>query len=232
VPTLVVIEAGAKRTFASALEWPGWSRSARSEDGALAALAAYAPRYAGVPAAAGIAFAPDRAARLEVVERLKGNATTDFGAPGAIATAEHVPLSKKDAERTCALVSACWAVFDRVASGAPAALHKGPRGGGRDRDAIVEHVKAAELAYARKVGIRVGDDRGDCGDRDDRDDLGATRAVLLEHLAGRLAASAGAAGERRGPAPGSHPRLWPSRYAARRIAWHVLDHAWEIEDRS
>ena len=25
---------------------------------------------------------------------------------------------------------------------------------------------------------------------------------------------------------------WPQRYAARRIAWHVLDHAWEIEDRS
>ena len=27
-------------------------------------------------------------------------------------------------------------------------------------------------------------------------------------------------------------RKWPPRYAARRIAWHVLDHAWEIEDRS
>jgi hypothetical protein len=27
-------------------------------------------------------------------------------------------------------------------------------------------------------------------------------------------------------------RRWPPRYAARRIAWHVLDHAWEIEDRS
>jgi hypothetical protein len=27
-------------------------------------------------------------------------------------------------------------------------------------------------------------------------------------------------------------RRWPIRYAARRIAWHALDHAWEIEDRS
>jgi hypothetical protein len=26
-------------------------------------------------------------------------------------------------------------------------------------------------------------------------------------------------------------KRWPSRYAARRIAWHALDHAWEIEDR-
>jgi hypothetical protein len=25
---------------------------------------------------------------------------------------------------------------------------------------------------------------------------------------------------------------WPQPYAARRIAWHVLDHAWEIEDRT
>jgi hypothetical protein len=24
---------------------------------------------------------------------------------------------------------------------------------------------------------------------------------------------------------------WPARYAARRIAWHALDHAWEMEDR-
>ena len=33
---------------------------------------------------------------------------------------------------------------------------------------------------------------------------------------------------------GSPPveRGWPQRYAARRIAWHALDHAWEIEDRS
>ncbi len=25
---------------------------------------------------------------------------------------------------------------------------------------------------------------------------------------------------------------WPPRYAARRMAWHVLDHLWEIEDKS
>jgi Lon protease-like protein len=27
-------------------------------------------------------------------------------------------------------------------------------------------------------------------------------------------------------------RTWTPRYAAARIAWHALDHAWEIEDRS
>jgi hypothetical protein len=25
---------------------------------------------------------------------------------------------------------------------------------------------------------------------------------------------------------------WPARYGARRIAWHALDHAWEIQDRA
>jgi hypothetical protein len=25
---------------------------------------------------------------------------------------------------------------------------------------------------------------------------------------------------------------WPPRYAIRRLAWHVLDHAWEMQDRS
>ena len=89
-----------------------------------------------------------------------------------------------------------------------AQLGKGPRGGGRDRDDIVDHVAAAELAYARKLGIRLGSD------------LTASRAAIVEVLgAPSDASSIGAKG-------------WPPRYAARRIAWHVLDHAWEIEDKS
>ena len=28
------------------------------------------------------------------------------------------------------------------------------------------------------------------------------------------------------------PNGWTIRYAARRIAWHVLDHAWEMTDRT
>jgi hypothetical protein len=36
------------------------------------------------------------------------------------------------------------------------------------------------------------------------------------------------------PSTGKAPvdRGWPQRYAARRIAWHALDHAWEVQDRS
>ena len=28
------------------------------------------------------------------------------------------------------------------------------------------------------------------------------------------------------------PKGWPPRYAIRRITWHVLDHAWEMQDRA
>ena len=105
------------------------------------------------------------------------------------------------------LVEAPWTVFDRVVEEAPAELRKGPRGGGRDRDAIVAHVTEAEMGYARQLGIE-GPGR--------IDDL---RAAILEVL--------------RRPSDGSPLREkgWRPRYAARRIAWHALDHAWEIEDR-
>jgi len=33
-----------------------------------------------------------------------------------------------------------------------------------------------------------------------------------------------------GPIGGA--RGWPARYAVRRIVWHVLDHAWEIQDKT
>ena len=42
----VYLERGDKRTFAGALDWPGWSRSGRDDEQALEALLAYAPRYA------------------------------------------------------------------------------------------------------------------------------------------------------------------------------------------
>jgi hypothetical protein len=48
------------------------------------------------------------------------------------------------------------------------------------------------------------------------------------------ASSSGEPLKEKGPeAPLKAPgKRWPPRYAARRIAWHVLDHAWEIEDRT
>src|SRR4029079_14246494 len=78
----IYVEVGAKRTFATAVEWPGWSRGGRNEAEAVAALAAYGDRYAAVVTPAGWKLAPPQdAAGFEVIKRVKGNATTDFGVP-------------------------------------------------------------------------------------------------------------------------------------------------------
>ncbi len=213
----VSLETGSRLSFASALDWPGWSRSGRGDEAALEALCAYAPRYAPVAVDAGLE--PPDPARIEIVERLAGSGTTDFGAPGVAGQLDGEPLTALEAARLVRLLESAWAFFDRVVTGAPAALRKGPRGGGRDRDVIVDHVVGAEVeAYARKLGIRLP--------RPARDDLGA-RARERDAIAAALRAAGGA--------PASEPaaaRGWAPRYAARRIGWHVLDHAWEIEDRS
>jgi len=213
--TDVAIETGNKRIFAFALDWPGWCRSAKGEEAALAALAAYAPRYAPVARKAKLAFDPRTVAGFRVVQRIPGSANTDFGVPHEIAKGDTTPLSKTEAERIASLVKAAWAVFDEVAASAPSELRKGPRGGGRDRDKIVEHVLGADDIYARKLGRRLM-----VPPADDRAAIRAFRAAVLDVLG---KPSNGKALVERG---------WPQRYAARRIAWHALDHAWEIQDRS
>jgi hypothetical protein len=213
-PTAVYIETGTRRVFACALDWPGWCRSGKDEERALDALAAYQPRYAPVAAEAGITFEPN-VDRFDVVEHLPGSASTDFGVPGEIAGSDTEPLTRAQAERQVALVTASWAVFDRVAASAPPGLRKGPRGGGRDRDAIIEHVLGAEVIYARKMGLRLAQPA--LGDSAAVKEVRSTIANTL-----RLA--------REGTPPVA--KGWPPRYAARRVAWHVLDHAWEIEDRT
>ena len=211
----VYLELGRRRVFAGALDWPGWCRAGRDEVAALEALAAAATRYQPVAAAAGLALpAAVTPASFTIVERLPGSATTDFGAPGAIPEHNQTPPSAAQLQRLLALVEASWQHFDMIVRAAPASLRKGPRGGGRDRDPIVEHVLGAEVGYASKLGLRLAQPQA--GDR----------AALAEHRA-RIAAGLRAAGQ----AP-LEPRRWPGGYAARRIAWHVLDHAWEIEDRS
>lgn len=212
--TAVYLEEGQKRVFACAVDWPGWCRAGRNRDEALEALAAAAPRYAVVARQARVKF--PSTFEFDVVERVKGTATTEFGAPGVVPALDLKALKPAEAKRLAALVGASWKVFDRVVAGAPAKLRKGPRGGGRDRDKIVEHVLGAEVAYARKLGLRIAQPAlGDAAA------ISANRTELLKAL--RTAAH----GQR-----GQDDEGWPPRYAARRTAWHVMDHAWEIENRS
>ena len=197
-PMPVYLEVGAKRVFACAVDWPGWCRVGKTEEAALELLAETAPRYAVVAKAAGVPF--KEPTEFDVVARVDGSPTTDFGAPGSVPDLDRVKLTKKEAERQVAFVKAAWKVLDDVARKAPAELRKGPRGGGRDRDKIIEHVAGAEKAYGHKLGLPVPE---------------RTRENIVAALL-----------------KADPDTTWPPRYAARRIAWHAIDHAWEIEDRA
>jgi hypothetical protein len=213
-PTIAVgIETTPKKCFASALDWPGWSRAGRDPETALAALAEYAERYRPVTEAAGYPLPAQFTLRER--ERLTGGSTTAFGAPEVIFEADRAPVTGPQAKRHAALVTAAWEYFDQVVAASPAELRKGPRGGGRDRDAMVTHVLEAENAYARSIGIRVPTPA-----------LGDLEAIEAQRLA-----IAAVLGERSDGGPVAPGKKWTMRYAARRIAWHVLDHAWEMEDR-
>ncbi len=222
--TEVYLEVGQKKIFAGALDWPGWCRSARDEGAALATLVAYAPRYAGIFSRlqTTIDFVPpDDPAAFVVVERLAGTSTTDFGAPDAAPTRDAEPFDEAARERSEAILTAIWRAFDRAVRTAEGKeLRKGPRGGGRERDGIVRHVLGADAAYLRRVGQTFSQDDGAPLD----DELRRT------HEAIRVALAAGARGEipLQGPRGGA---LWTPRYFVRRVAWHTVDHHWEIEDR-
>src|SRR5256885_1623306 len=147
----VYLEVGEKRVFAGAVDWPGWNRSGKTEEAALETLAEYGPRYADAVRAGGLR-PPARGADFRVVERLKGDATTDFGAPGAAPEADRRPVSAADLTRLKKCLDSAWAAFDRAARDARGAeLATGPRGGGRQGDAIVEHVVGAEGGYLRRL---------------------------------------------------------------------------------
>jgi hypothetical protein len=218
----VYLEIGQKKTAAGALEWPGWCRIAKSQEAALLALYDYAPRYARVLAGSGLDFnVPQALAALQVVEELEGTATTDFGAPDIPPSADSQPLDQASLERLLAIAKACWQAFDaavRTAEGKQ--LRLGPRGGGRDVEKMQQHVLGAEQAYLGSLAWKYT--------RPDDQDL--QYALEETHQQVRLALAAAL----RGGLPASGPRggkVWQPRYFVRRMTWHVLDHAWEIEDR-
>jgi hypothetical protein len=204
----VSIEAAEKKAFATAVDWPGWSRSGKTEELAVHALADYAGRYAPVARLAGEEFPKTDSLDFEVVERQGGGGGTEFGVPSNVTDQDRRRTSVKDADRLARLVEAAWKSFEEVAAGAPEELRKGPRGGGRNTSKVVAHVVESDEAYAREMGIKL------------KAPIGEVRAAILEVL--RQTSDGLPIADRR----------WTPRYAAHRIAWHALDHAWEIEDRS
>lgn len=214
----IYLEIGAKRVFAGAVAWPGWARSGRDEDAAVAALLASSPRYASALRGTRLGFrAPSSIGAFAIVERLPGNATTDFGSLDAELPSDAEPVDSAALRRFETVLRACWRAFDRAAVAAEGAtLTTGPRGGGRNLAKIVEHVLDSDESYMRMLGRRVpstGHERTDM-----------VRAAVLESL--QLAVHEGVP-----PSPRGGKR-WTPRTFVRRSAWNVLDHAWELEDRT
>jgi hypothetical protein len=194
------LERGEKRVFAIAVDWPGWSRSGRSEDEALETLVVYGERYARVAKRASIAFSPPSAvSQLTVGARLKGGGGTDFGVPGVVSGADNRAVKPRDVERLEALLKASWATFDGAASKAKGVtLRTGPRGGGRDLAKMIGHVLDAEHAYLGELGAkRFEPPQGGVAER-----MAAVRQAELEMLAAIVA------GERPVPGPRRKKPFW------------------------
>lgn len=212
----VILEIGKKRrVVAGAMDWPGLDRWGTSEDNALAKLSSYLPRYAGVAERAGLADEFTGSREIEVVERVPGSSSTDFwGIAHVPSQIEREVLSEADLDRRLDLLRACWADFDDVAARVSAELRPGARGGGRSRDQIIRHTYANEPEqFSRKVEVRTPLDVVLTPDG-----LATHRQEYLDAIRAYNAESKPA-------------RTWSIQFLVRRTAHHVMDHAWELEDR-
>ncbi len=143
--------------------------------------------------------------------------STDFwGISFAPSSFEQAPMPEDELDRKLALLEAAWLFFDDVAARVSLELEKGPRGGGRNRDEIVRHALGWERAdLVKRVGV-VADPvvpPTPEGLRSHRDEYVA--ALRTYNAEGRMA---------RG-------RNWTIALLLRHSAYHVLDHAWEMEDK-
>jgi hypothetical protein len=212
----VILEIGKKRkVVAGAMDWPGLDRWGTSEDDALEKLLSYVPRYADVARRARMAGAFGRSRDVEIVERVPGSSSTDFwGIAHVPSQIEAEVLSAADLERRLELLRGTWAYFDEVAAHASGELRPGPRSAGRSRDQIIRHVYVNEPEQlSRKVEVRT------------ERDVVLTPAGVARHRQEYLDAI------RAYNADGKPARTWPIQFLIRRTGHHVMDHAWEIEDR-
>ena len=212
----VTLEVGpkGKRVVAVAQDWPGLSRGAKTEADAIERLISYRPRYARVATLAGMDEAFSAATDVEIVEHYPGVGSTDFwGISFAFSSIDRQEMSSDELEREVTLMQAGWVFFDEVRSRVSAEMQKGPRGGGRDRDHIVQHTFAAELDWAKKLGVRTPLD------------------AMLTDEGLHAHRDAYCTGIRALHAQGKPARTWPLRYLIRHTAFHTLDHAWEMEDK-
>jgi hypothetical protein len=214
-----VVQHGPKdrKVAAFAIDWPGWSRGAKSAPEAVELLESYRERYRPITALAGLEGELDAGGPLEIVEDHVGTGSTDFwGISFAPSSFEIEPMPADEIERRLSLLEASWRFFDEVAARVSPELAKGPRGGGRSRDEIIRHALGWERAdLVKRVGIVVDPVVPDLAEglRSHRE---AYVAALREYNAeGRI----------------PRGRNWTVALLLRHSAFHVLDHAWEMEDK-
>lgn len=218
----VYLEIGVKKTIAGAVEWPGWTRIAQDEASALQALVDYGPRYAAAMKLDRIDFTPPESVEaLKVVERLKGGTATDFGVPEQAPAADERPIDEAELARLQRITEASWMALDTAILAAQGKeLRKGPRGGGREVEQIQRHVVESAAGYLRRLVYKL--------------DLPEGESLANQQARVRLAVIEALALSAHGEVPAQGPRggkVWSGRYFTRRSVWHILDHAWEIEDR-
>ena len=219
MPVRTVVQRGpkGKKAVAFAVDWPGWSRGAKTPELALELLEAYRERYRPVAEAAGLADELDSAGALEVVEDAIGTGSTDFwGISFAPSGLEQEPMDEGELDRKVALLRACWAYFDATRARVSPEMRKGPRGGGRDRDEIVRHVVRVEsLDFAKRVGLRVPEEGPPLTQEGLRDYRESYVELIRAYNAGE----------------GNRMRSWNLPFVVRHSAFHTMDHAWEMADK-
>ena len=204
-----------KRWVAVAADWPGLERGGKTEDEAVEKLARYLPRY--VPVAKRARLGSELAAQtdVDIIGRYPGVGSTDFwGISFAPSPLDREPFHGPTFDRQVRLLRAAWTEFDETAGRVSAELRLGVRGGGRSRDEIVRHVLATEgEGCSKRVKAKSELEHlvtpGGLAEHRDRF-VDAMRAWYIE-----------------GKALGN----WTIPYLLRHTAYHVLDHAWEMQDR-
>jgi hypothetical protein len=218
MPVRTVVERGpkGKKAVAFAIDWPGWSRGAKTPEEALATLESYRHRYRRVATLARMTKEFDDAGPLEVIEDRVGTGSTDFwGISFSACTLEQGPMAEEEFTRRVKLLRACWSFFDDVATHVSPQMRKGIRGGGRERDEIIRHTRRVESEdFAKKVGLRIPEGAAVKGK--------ALLAYREDYVAAMRAHHKGHA---------KPMRSWTLAFLIRHSAFHVMDHAWEMEDK-
>jgi hypothetical protein len=218
VAVRTVVERGpkGKKAVAIAIDWPGWERGAKTPELALETFDSYRERFRPVAMTAGMGDEFDGAGPVDVVEDRVGTGSTDFwGISFSPSSLEPDPMDDSELDRKIRLLQACWAYFDGVAARVSAEMRKGPRGGGRDRDTIIRHtIRNESEDFAKRVGLRIPEGAALSPD--------GLRTHREAYVAAMRAYNAG---------EGKRMRSWTLPYLIRHSAYHVMDHAWEMEDK-